>query len=106
MAPKQPVAPAAKPVVLMIDSLRVDLSKCVPMLAGDWVILKRIGVRLGPNHNLVDEPDAMVSFVLHFVHKLHPDVPREKLLELPMARLIKAARYLNEASQTEDDDPN
>lgn len=95
-----------KPVVLMFGTLRLDLSASLPMQTGDYTILARQGIKLGPGTNLLDNPDALTTFVLHFCNKINEAITREMVAELPLVRSIKAAQYIQAASQEMDEDPN
>ena len=104
MAPRKTAPP--RPVIVTIAGMEIDFSKTVPMLAGDWTALKRQGVKLGPNHNILDDPDAMVTFVLWFAQKVNGGLTREMLLEVPVTKVIAAALYIHTMSSEDITDPN
>lgn len=95
-----------KAVRATIGGVEIDFKRVVPMVAGDWTALKRQGVKLGPNNNLLEDPDAMVEFVLWFAQKLQPGIHRENILDLPIAKVMAIVRYIHEASGSDDDDPS
>jgi len=105
MRPKK-VKARPTPVKFKISGVEIDFAKVVPMVAGDWTALKRQGVKLGPNNNLLDDPDAMVEFVLWFAQKVQPAITREAVLEVPIHRVMRAVQFIHAASEDFDEDPN
>jgi hypothetical protein len=101
----KPKATPPKPVRVTIRGKEFNFGEVVPMKAGDWTALKRQGVKLGPNNNLLEDPDAMVAFVLWFAQKIAGDViSRDDILELPIAKVMQIVRYIHEASNADEDD--
>lgn len=106
----KPAAAPLKPVILKFKDKAhpdIDLSKALPITAGDWSALKKKGVKLGSDHNLIDDPDAMIEFVLWFAQKAvnGETVNRDMILDIPVTRCIAAVQYLHEGSK-DAGDPN
>lgn len=103
--------PAAKkdpgpPPVFKMKVGEIDFAKAMPMMAGDWIAITNSGVKLGTNHNLLEDPHSAISFVLWFAQKVNPAVTREMILEeVTFARVIKAMIYIQLRAE-DDPDPN
>lgn len=96
-----------KPLVLNIGGFKLELAKALPMQMADYTLLARQNVKIGPNTNLLDDPDALAKFALHFCQKVEERITLEMIQELPLMRVIRAVQYIQGASQEMDDeDPN